>query len=53
LETTGFTLDSVSPSLPITYNMGSVTISLTVSTPKSSYSGVLGVLLTGSVYCTV
>jgi hypothetical protein len=30
-----------------------VTITLTVSTPKTPYSGVLGVLLTGSVYCTV
>jgi hypothetical protein len=53
LETTGFTLDSVSPNLPITYNAGSVTISLTVSTPHNPYGGVLGVLLTGSVYCTV
>jgi hypothetical protein len=53
LETAGFSLESVSPSLPITYNAGSVTLTLTVTTPVRPYTGTLGVLMTGSIYCTV
>ncbi len=48
-STPGFQITSASPSLPYTITYGAASISITIKLPNNSYTGVLGIYVTGTV----